>query len=284
MTRDFRTISPSALSVILMKGHTALPYAREVAQLLSSPETFEPEVSHQDFLFWSKVFHFESRYLGINQLLEGVEVNSFLELSSGFNLRCLEISGKTGKVYFDTDLPDLIEQKVQVVEALRGTGDPSLVRLMPLNALDRGQFEQTVSEMPPGPVAIINEGLLVYFDKREKETLCAIIRDTLAARGGYWITSDIYVRAPAMASPITQDQATKSFSERHHIDENKFSSFEEARQFFETNGFAIDGEGRIDHSRVSSFEHLARTSPKPLAAGGRSSERFQRTWRLRVAT
>jgi O-methyltransferase involved in polyketide biosynthesis len=282
--RDFSTISPSAKSVLLMKGHTTIPFAREVAERISSPEAFLPDLANADLLFWSKVFHFESRYLQINQLLEGIDVESYLELSSGFNFRCLEISEWTRKVYVDTDLPELIEEKLRVFRSLRPDATGSKVKMKALNALDALEFSRTVSEMPPGPIAIINEGLLVYLGESEKRQLCQNVRDSLLARGGYWITSDIYVRATPQRSVITQDPNTKAFSERHNIEENKFSSFDEAKEFFETNGFLVDAEDNIDASRVSSFPYLANLMPEASNLEARSSEkRLQKTWRLRVA-
>ncbi|WP_315822535.1 hypothetical protein [Paraflavitalea speifideaquila] len=41
---------------------------------------------------------------------------------------------------------------------------------MPLNALDEEQFNQVVALLPPGPVTIVNEGLLMYLNWDEKNS------------------------------------------------------------------------------------------------------------------
>jgi hypothetical protein len=37
INRDFSSVSPSAKWLLLMKGHTNIPYARETAELLEYP-------------------------------------------------------------------------------------------------------------------------------------------------------------------------------------------------------------------------------------------------------
>src|SRR5947199_8448203 len=44
------------------------------------------------------------------------------------------------------------------------------------NVVDEKQFEKVVEHFPPGPIAIVNEGLLLYLDTTEKEKLCRNIR------------------------------------------------------------------------------------------------------------
>jgi hypothetical protein len=41
--RNFKTISPSAKWILLMKGHTDIPYAAQTAELISYPEKFIPD-------------------------------------------------------------------------------------------------------------------------------------------------------------------------------------------------------------------------------------------------
>ena len=281
--KDFSSISPSAKSIILMKGHTSIPFAREAAELVSLPNAFVPDFSNRDLLFWSKVLHFETRYLGINQLIGDIDVDCFLELSSGYAFRCLEVSGETGKFYIDTDLPDLIEKKKHMLDSFQERLGVGNTRLLPLNALNEDEFKSTVNELPAGRVAIINEGLLIYFDKGEKEKLCRIIRSILKERGGYWITSDIYVRATAYASSINHDKKFKAFKDRHNIEDNKFSSFEEARQFFEKNGFFVDQEESLDITQLSSYQYVSKLAPPSVETEGGKSPKLRTSWRLRIA-
>ena len=85
--KDYSTISPSAKSLLLMKGYTNIPYAKETAALVDGSEVFDLSFDDKDFWFWMRVMHFESRYLSIDQLLAETNNRYILELSSGYSLR-----------------------------------------------------------------------------------------------------------------------------------------------------------------------------------------------------
>jgi hypothetical protein len=61
-THNFNTISPSAKSLLLMKGHTNIPFARQTAELIEYPEKYNPDFSNKGMTFWARVVHFENRY------------------------------------------------------------------------------------------------------------------------------------------------------------------------------------------------------------------------------
>jgi len=109
--RNFNTISPSAKSLLLMKGHTNIPFARQTAELIEYPEKYNLDFSNEDMTFWARVVHFENRYWSIDQLLTDLPIKNILELSSGFSFRGLETTKKKGFYYIDTDLPDVIATK-----------------------------------------------------------------------------------------------------------------------------------------------------------------------------
>jgi hypothetical protein len=67
--RDFSSISPSAKWMILCKGHTKIPYAKEVAELLEYPNNYLPDFKKRDFTFWASTLGLERRYWSIDQLL-----------------------------------------------------------------------------------------------------------------------------------------------------------------------------------------------------------------------
>src|SRR5476651_505065 len=87
--RDYSTISPSAKALLLMKGLTDIPFARQAAELIMLPEKYEPDYSLKDLRFWGRVVHFESRYRSIDHLLADVPIKNILEISSGFSFRGL---------------------------------------------------------------------------------------------------------------------------------------------------------------------------------------------------
>ena len=65
---------------------------------------------------------------------------------------------------------------------------------MPLNVLDMEAFKNISDTFDDAPVTVVNEGLLMYLNRSEKEILCANIRETIKRHGGNWIAADIYFR------------------------------------------------------------------------------------------
>jgi hypothetical protein len=117
--KDYSTISPSALSLLLMKGYTNIPYARETAALMQGPEVFDLDFNNKDFWFWIRVMHFEARYWSIDQLLQHSNCHNILELSSGYSLRGLHLCTANKDIhYIDTDLPTVIDEKLKLMQQI----------------------------------------------------------------------------------------------------------------------------------------------------------------------
>jgi hypothetical protein len=305
---DFSAISPSAYALLVMKGDTTIPYAREAAALLkqagggnfgATPNSAEatpnawaaPKVDGNPVDYWTRVMHFESRYWSIDQLLDDQPYTNILELSSGFSFRGLALSRRQPVFYIDTDLEAVIAGKQRFVDALTGGSvtqgvtpgvAPGHYEIQPLNVLDPAAFKKIVARFPPGPIAIVNEGLLVYLDSAEKERLCQNIHECLTARGGCWITADIYLQRRDTDPLIVQNEAYKQWQEQHKIEEKKFSNIQDAEAFFHRMGFAVDKQARPNYDRLYSLARLRE-------AGGTSAIEYLRqpsrtrlhaTWRL----
>ena len=282
--RDFSTISPSAKSLLLMKGYTNIPYARQTAELLKYPEKFTPDFDKKDFMFWARTLHFEDRYWSIDDLLRDLNLKNILELSSGFSFRGLETSKQEGIYYIDTDLPSVTDKKKKFVTALKDEKNnfSGTLELLTLNALDANQFQEVVNHFPTGKITIVNEGLLIYLDTDEKEKLCSIIHDILKERGGYWITTDIYIKNQFEKTDLKIDKDTSDFLEQHKIEENKFNSFDEAVEFFNHMGFDIDKEARVDYAKLSSLKYILNGNIEENYAAYQNFPKMQKTWRLKI--
>lgn len=282
--RNYSTISPSAKALILLKGHTDIPYAKAVAELVSLPEDYEPDFKRRDFTFWARTVHLEGRYRSINTLLKDVQATNILELSSGLSFRGLDVVRQKNIHYIDTDLFDLIATKRHCATTLQDSNDKPMgtLEILPLNALDEQQFAEVVSHFPAGEVAIVNEGLLMYLDMDEKIELCGIIRDVLKERGGCWITADVYIKTDEGFVNMEENDKLKRFLDEHNVEQNKFESFAAAEEFFNEQGFVLDKEAPHDHSNISSLKYLLESiSKEQLMAIGRAGK-IQATWRLRL--
>jgi O-methyltransferase involved in polyketide biosynthesis len=282
--KDYSSISPSAKSLLLMKGYTNIPYAKETAALLQGPEVFDLNFDEKDFWFWIRVMHFENRYWTIDQLLKQTEAKNILELSSGYSFRGLDLCVRDKTVhYIDTDLPEVTGIKQDLINKLQLDQDiKGNFELLPLNALDEADFKSVVSRFEDGPLTIVNEGLLMYLNVEEKKRLCKIILGELKKRSGCWITADIYVkRTSEMRANLPQSKSESAFFEKHNIEENKFENYEAAEAFFKSEGFELVKEATPDYGKLSVMPHLLKVLPEEARNRKEPPPKIQATWMLK---
>jgi O-methyltransferase involved in polyketide biosynthesis len=239
--RDFSTIGPSARSLLVMRAQTDAPFARQAAELLFGGDQLAAEIARVAALPGSELRrrHFVERTRSIDTLLAEAGANCILELAGGLSFRGLAWAQQHAGTYVDSDLPDMIATKRQLIDALAPGPLTGELRLAALEVLDAAAFAATVAAIPDGTFAIVNEGLLMYLDDSEKQRLAANIRAALALRGGVWITADVYLRV-ARHPGVAADDRLKEFLAAHRVEENKFASFAAAETFFTSAGFRIE--------------------------------------------
>lgn len=165
--------------------------------------------------------------------------------------------------------------------------DPSIekkgkLEILPLNALNEDQFNEVVSHFPPGEIAIVNEGLLLYLSTEEKEKLCRIIHKVLKEKGGYWITADIYKKIGQLNLDTNFDEKTRKFFEEHNVEENRFESMEAAEAFFKKNGFFIDKEAAVNYQGLSAFPYVMKFATQERLQKFAAAGKIHATWRLKA--
>ncbi len=283
--KDYSSISPSAKSLLMMKGYTTIPYAQQAAALVQGGEIFDLNFDDKDFFFWLRVMHFEVRYRSIDMLLQQTDNKNILELSSGYSFRGLDMCDKDAALhYIDTDLPDVVGLKQSMIAQLQaGEHAKGKPELLPLNALDAAAFNDVVNRFAPGPLTIVNEGLLMYLDMEEKKQLCRIIHNTLKERGGCWITADIYKKLPAdKANYLPKSKSEAEFTQQHNIEENKFDSNEQALAFFKEQGFEVVAEAAPEFKDMSALPHLLKVLPEEARNSKEPPPKIQTTWMLKA--
>ena len=283
MDKDFASVSPSAWLLLLMKAETTIPYASEAVKWLPQPETVLHIPKEKNIMYWARVLHFEERYRSISQLLNDIKPHNIMELSSGFSFRGLDMTEKNNNLhYIDTDLPGVVTVKKTVIDKLRHSGNSlSTYELMPLNALDKQAFKNVTERFDDDPVTIVNEGLLMYLNRAEKETLCQHIRETLRQHGGSWITADIYFRFQ-MEENKQPDDSFDEFLDKHQVWENMFIDVADATQFFESMGFTIDRIPEPDFRTLSVYPQFLHFLTEEQLAGGNKMPKLRETWQLRL--
>jgi len=284
--KDFRSISPSAKSLLRLKAYTNIPYANQTAELMQGAEIFDLNFDDKDFWFWIRVMHFESRYWSIDQLLAQTSSTNILELSSGYSLRGLDICNRDEKIhYIDTDLPAVIALKQGMITKLNlDKNVKGKFETIPLDTMDEIAFNKVINRFDPGPLTIVNEGLLMYLNTAEKKQLCSTIRKALKQRGGYWITADVYVKRSAeMKGTLPQSKSEAAFMEQHQIEENKFENYDGARAFFDEQGFEFVMEAIPDYQKLSVMPHLLKVLPEEVRNSKEPPPKIQATWMLKAS-
>lgn len=266
LARDFTTISPSAGALIMMKALTDIPFAKDTAARVGDLEAFVRSAREKKSrVLLGRIIHFENRYKTIDRALSAIDPRQVLELSSGFSCRGLQMALHKEVTYVDTDLPEFIPNKKQLVESIIREKQLHLkgaLHIEPLNAMEEAQFNKVTALLPPGPVAVVNEGLLVYLNTAEKTQLCATIHRLLQEQGGYWVTGDVYIKKD-MSRLLDQpqeafDEQLTKFLQEHRIEDNKFESYEEAQQFFTGCHFRVKERIDIDYTALSSLQLISR--------------------------
>jgi len=232
-----------------------------------------------------RIMHFEQRYRSIDKALQELGTSNILEFSSGLSLRGLDFCRDPNISYVDTDLPDLIATKQALVaEILQMTGgdQPENLIFKAMNALAEAEFINTISIFDDGPISIVNEGLLMYLDVKQKEQLCSIIHRILSTHGGYWITADIYRRDQEERKNIDKyyNVSDKEFVKKHNIEQNKFGSFDEAEALFLRCGFEILQKVEVEKNNLSASKLLLENYPsaEEIFLG---SKKTRETWVLK---
>jgi len=282
--RDYTSISPSARALLLLKGLTDIPYARDTAELITLPEKYAPDLNIKDIAFWKRVVHFEQRYWSVDKALSFLPTTNILEIASGFSFRGLDMCRHSKVNYTDTDLPEIINQKKQLLADLTSGLPACQGRLdtIALNALDEEQFRVIIQRFPKGPVIIVNEGLLMYLNLNEKRRLCEIIHSVLKQRGGYWVTGDIYIKYQLDRLQADIEDSYKKFSDEHRIYDNMFESFDFAEKFFENAGFEIDSESEVELSKLSSLKYMLGNATVSELLGLNPADKIRTTWCLKI--
>jgi O-methyltransferase involved in polyketide biosynthesis len=276
MTRDYSKISPTAVQVSALRSkYTDMPYAKEIyraVKLITKPRLYTgtgPILSRLARFAphsMSRVAFLESRYLSVNGVLKNFDDSyAVVEIAAGLSPRGLEWSGSNA-LYIETDLPDMLSIKQQVLDKVlleKGISRARNHHFCPLNALDYDDWErlgQRFFSAGKSNIAIVHEGLAGYLSREEKGKLRDNIKRFFQkySTTGVWITPDFYPYDGARRTWILKlgqrwlERKTKT--KRHH-----FANRQEVLEFFAQGGFQASSR---DSSFV--FDQVTCVSKVPL--------------------
>lgn len=250
---DPNRISPTAKLTAYWRAQSRMAYAAEIAEAVGAEQTAKkmmgagvPEMTA------FSVLSIVARYRSVNFALKESGLTNVLELACGLSPRGLEIARDQG-IYVGTDLPGISEETFPVFRKIASREKISEANLhyRVVNAMEADQLETAAAVFNAEPLAICNEGLLMYLSKEEKEIVAQNIRKVLLCHGGVWITPDIAfheilfhaIRSDAAGAAIRKNAESrlKGVSEmtgRNFMD-NYFHDEGEAVQFYKRLGFTL---------------------------------------------
>lgn len=258
-TSDFNKISPTALLVAYARQFSDIPYAKEIAELTNAEATVNQFVSQREEQPVGVAALIEARYKVIEQVRRRFNATQILELASGLLPRGTILSQDPAIAFIESDLPEMIRQKQQLVQQL--IGKRSNLHFLEIDATNNLN-SQLLSDyfQPDKPVTILCEGLLMYLTFAEKQRVFANVRNVLQTYGGVWITFDLTtkLRAEKRAKHNSAFQVVRqkiANSTGRSFSENEFDDLEHVKQFVQEQGFQAE-----QFSVLEVFDQLKSTS------------------------
>ena len=244
-------ISETAIIPAYGRSLSDIPYAFEAyASLQVLAPDVVAKVERQGLLTAELAPQFEAYYKIVQRLLEESGVDQVLELASGYTMRGLDIASQSPKTYVELDLPDVMQQKQNLIRHM-GVSAPANLHLVSGDVTDDADMERALRHLDPAkPVAIINEGLMRYLDFPGKTKLAKTIHGVLERQGGVWINPDISL----MQGVAQEDEIATNFSTSLsalsgvNTTGNLFSSTNHATKFFQGLGFSVEPHGLMEVS------------------------------------
>jgi O-methyltransferase involved in polyketide biosynthesis len=165
-------ISVTAKIAAYYRQFSDITFAAEAAKRIEANGAFE-QILHEHGLEREKLtFYapmFEARYKSITELIRKSGAAQVLELASGYSLRGLDLTLMRSIRYVEADLPDVIETKRGLLEALRQQHGvaPSPGHVVTVaDALDLEQVRAAAAVLDHGKaLVVLCEGLIQYLSK-----------------------------------------------------------------------------------------------------------------------
>lgn len=265
----YDSISPTAWSIAYRRTFSDIPYSKEIfaelekiriaSQLPDIPEEWKTSgIAPQ----------FEARYKLVNRLLDKTGINQILEAASGLSPRGLAMTANPAIEYIEVDLPNIISQKKMIAATILGGRPRSNLHLEAGDALDLAGLKAATSSFDPDkPIAVVNEGLLRYLSFDQKAAYAKNVLSLLNRYGGVWITPDITLRETMEREDVVAkgNNARIKTVTGVDIDKNRFENVQQAKNFFEDLGFAVEV-----HSLLEIINELK--SPKAIGQTQKETE------------
>jgi O-methyltransferase involved in polyketide biosynthesis len=247
MTTHHSRISPTAKLAAFLRAETDIPYCRQIADMCDAEEvsrTFDPGFieNHRAYM--------ELRFKSLNAFIHRLGFRQVLEFASGVAPRGLVLSEDPSMTIVETDLPELLEEKRSIVEALIPLSERTNYHLYSANALHMEEVWKAAELFERKPITFVHEGFFQFLNLSERKQFAGIIRNLLQHFGGAWITSDVVIRESfeRFYSETKPTGTLKRVTEvtGRSIADDAFSNWEVAASFFKEEALAVERFKQID--------------------------------------
>ena len=287
MPADSALISVTAKIAAYYRQFSDIPFAKEVAERIGADAAFdqilrENGLDRDQLTFYAPMF--EARYKSITQLILQSGASQVLELASGYSLRGLDLTRSGPLRYVETDLPDVVEAKLRLLEEVRQhhaiPQNPHHV-VTAADALDFDEVRSSASGLDRSrPLTVLCEGMIMYLSREQTEQLATNIRRLLGEFvGGSWITPDFTFRAEAKDLPperVRLREAITGVTQRQ-VDASAFEDARDLATFLGRMGLNVQVRSQVDETPSFSSIQALGLSPSSI-------ERLRGVLRLWVMT
>ena len=128
----------------------------------------------------------ETKYRTMCSLIKNSGCHICVDLPCGYTPKALHLS-QAGMRFIGLDLPIVVQEIAPIIRSLTTSSDE-----ITFHGIDATNYEsiRTALQNVTGPLCITTEGMMMYFDAHEADTVVSNIRAMLEQHGGLWITPD----------------------------------------------------------------------------------------------
>ncbi len=271
MTADPAHISITAKVSAYYRKFSDIAFAAEVAMRIGADEAFaeivrEHALEPDKLLFYAPMF--EARYKSITQLVRECAASQVLELGSGYSLRGLDLTQRGSLHYVETDLRDVVANKLELLSDLRRRHNIAANPLHVIKVADVLELDQlraaAAGFVREKPLIVLCEGLVGYLTKEETGRLTTNVHSLLSEFSrGFWIVPDFAFKTEIRGLPperIRLREAITGVTQRQ-LDASAFEDSAELESFLHRAGFAMQVCSQVD--KTPSFSTIAALKLSP---------------------
>lgn len=271
MTADPAHISVTAKVSAYYRKFSDIAFAAEVATQIGADEAFaeivrEHALEPDKLTFYAAMF--EARYKSITQLIGECGASQVLELASGYSLRGLDLTQRGSLHYVETDLPDVVATKLELLAGVRsrhGIAPNPLHAVTVANVLDLDALRAaTAGFARDRPLVILCEGLVGYLTRAETARLTANVHSLLREfASGWWLVPDFAFKTELRSLPperIRLREAITGVTQRQ-LDASAFEDSADLDAFLRRAGFEMRVCSQVD--KTPSFSTIAALGLSP---------------------